>query len=152
LISISDPVEHSKRRRLWDKAFTPSALKSYEVMLQARTQELVSCLSARAGPQKQIDVAQWLSFMALDFMGDFVFGGAFDFMEQGVDPTDFGKAGVKFFGVTEAWGMVPWSNAIFLALPKTTFPLHVKAEEALKKRRENPRGLRDLFYYLVSVT
>jgi hypothetical protein len=150
LIAILDPVEHSKRRRLWDKAFTPSALKSYEVMLQARTQQLVSCLSTRAGPQTEIDLAQWLSYMALDFMGDFVFGGLFNFMEQGCDPTEFGKAGVKFFGIAEAWGMMPWSNAILLALPNMVFPLHVKAEEALRKRKDKPPGSKDLFYYLVS--
>jgi hypothetical protein len=148
VLGLIDPVEHSKRRRIWDRAFTPAAIKSYERLLQSRTQELMSRLEAREG--QKIDIAEWFSFMALDFMGDFVFGGLFNFMEQGSDPAEFGKVGIKFVTVAEALGTIPWSNAIVQALPKVGFPLHIMAGEALRKRKQKSSGTKDLFYYLVS--
>jgi cytochrome P450 len=147
LLSLIDPVQHGKRRRLWDRAFTPSALKSYEPMLQARVSELIKYLSEHDG--KQIDLAAWAAYMALDFMGDFAFGGLFNFMEKGEDPDDFRKLGEKFLGLSEAFGTIPWSNTLLRALPAVKFPLHVMAYSVLQQRKSTPPTTKDLLYYLV---
>jgi hypothetical protein len=79
-------------------------------MLQARVAELVNSISAHSG--QQIDLAAWVAYMALDFMGDFAFGGVLNLMEKGEDPEDLRKLGENFLGTAEALGTVPWSNAL----------------------------------------
>jgi cytochrome P450 len=54
------PAEHAERRKIWDRAFTPSALKLYEPLLDARVTELVEQLSARV--DTEIDIAEWLRY------------------------------------------------------------------------------------------
>jgi hypothetical protein len=58
LLSQMTPVGHAERRKIWDRAFTASALKSYEPLLGARVSELAQQLSAHLGTN--IDIAEWL--------------------------------------------------------------------------------------------
>jgi hypothetical protein len=120
VLSTIDPAEHNKRRRVWDRAFTPTALKSYQPMLQNRVAQLVAALDARSG--KEIDLAEWLAYMALDFMGDF------------------------------AYGSISWIKPVVLALPRATGPLLDTGVRVAKQRQAegSSHGKKDLFYYLVS--
>jgi cytochrome P450 len=58
LLSMMELVGHAERRKIWDRAFTPSALKSYEPLLAARVAELLENLSARLGTE--VDLAEWV--------------------------------------------------------------------------------------------
>jgi cytochrome P450 len=69
LIGLEDPTEHGHRRRVWDRAFTPAAIKSYQPMLDNREGQLLAQFDAHVG--QPIDIAQWFGFMTMDFMGDF---------------------------------------------------------------------------------
>jgi cytochrome P450 len=149
VLSTIDPAEHNKRRRVWDRAFTPTALKSYQPMLQNRVAQLVTALDARSG--KEIDLAEWLAYMALDFMGDFAYGGMFNFMRDG-DPEGFRHMGEKFTFVGELLGSISWIKPVVLALPRATGPLLDTGVRVAKQRQAegSSHGKKDLFYYLVS--
>lgn len=69
MIVIRDPIEHSHRRKIWNRGFNTTAIKETVMpVIQSRTQQLVECLSQREG--QVIDIAQWFGFFTYDFMGD----------------------------------------------------------------------------------
>jgi cytochrome P450 len=148
VLALVDPAEHALRRRLWDRAFTPSQLKHYEPLLKKRVAQLVSCLRAREG--QTLDLAEWLMYMTLDYLGDFATGGLMNFMEAGGDATGVTKMAARYISVAEALGTIPWSRIFLRTLPAAKSPLRMMAAEVLQRRRKTPSNIRDLFYYLVS--
>ena len=70
LLTQRDPVEHARRRRPWNRAFSTAALKEYEPIVAKRVSQLVEGISQRKGVT---DLAQWISFFTYDFMGDMVY-------------------------------------------------------------------------------
>jgi cytochrome P450 len=60
LLSMIEPTGHAERRKIWDRAFTPNAIKSYEPLLAARVSELLENLSARLGTE--VDLAEWVRY------------------------------------------------------------------------------------------
>jgi hypothetical protein len=62
LIGITSPAEHSHRRRIWDRAFTNTALDQYEPMIQRRAEQLVDVI--RDHKETVIDLGIWISFFA----------------------------------------------------------------------------------------
>ena len=49
LVALTDLKEHARRRKMWNRAFTPSALKDYEETMSKRTAELIEKLSSHTG-------------------------------------------------------------------------------------------------------
>jgi cytochrome P450 len=58
LLALRDPEEHSRRRRIWNRAFSASALKEYDVVIRNRLAQLVEILDDSSG--KSIDLSQWM--------------------------------------------------------------------------------------------
>jgi hypothetical protein len=142
------PSEHSKRRRIWDKAFSPAAIKSYQPLLHGRVLELVSELSARI--DRPLDLAEWTGLMATDFMGDFAMGGLFSCMAQGVDHAGIHKNGDKIAILQETSGALPWLRPFvvrFIKLGGVKF--REIAARSVFSRLEKGSQTRDMFYYLV---
>jgi hypothetical protein len=149
LLSIIDPAEHGKRRRVWERAFTPVAVKSYDPMLHARTGQLVSELELRIG--QPLDIADWFGFFTFDFMGDFAFAGAFNSMKNAKDVDGFHDLIIKGLGAGETFGTMPWLRPIILAIPGLGISkLFSMALNAARTRQESSSQIRDLFFYLVS--
>jgi cytochrome P450 len=148
LLTTIHPVEHSKRRRIWDHGFTPAALKSYEPMLRERVAQLMDALSRRTG--QRVDFAKWAAFMSLDFMGDFAYGSAFNFMEGGEDVGGIRKIIEKGVGMTGLLGTIPWVRPITTSIPTTTNALFDMAAEVVERRKAaGATRTKDLIYYLV---
>jgi hypothetical protein len=148
LLNITDPVEHGKRRRVWDRAFTPAAVKSYEPMLHARVNQLVNHFELRVG--QPFDIADWFGYFAFDFMGDFAFAGAFDFMKDGKDADGFHDLSMKGLQSIEKFGTMPWLRPIILAVPGLGIgKFYYMALNAARTRQESGSQIRDLFFYLV---
>lgn len=69
LIAQRDPVKHMHQRKPWNRAFSSTALKEYEVILARRSRQLIGCLenlvcdSARK-EGAQVDIAAWLSYFS----------------------------------------------------------------------------------------
>lgn len=144
-----DPVEHGKRRRLWDRAFTPSAIKSYEPMLQKRLSELLLNLNARTG--SPLDLGNWFNLFSFDYMGDFAFGGRYNMMSHGRDIDGIHELQMKYVGVLESLGAIPWIRPLVLRIPAPQARrLQQMARDVAEQRRNDGSQTRDLFYHLVS--
>jgi cytochrome P450 len=57
------------QRKPWNRAFSSTALKEYEVILAKRTRQLVSCLEDRVNASDQkpgvvLDMAAWFGYFA----------------------------------------------------------------------------------------
>ena len=69
LIDQRDPIMHMHQRKPWNRAFSSTSLKEYEVILAKRTRQLVSCLEDRVNGSDQklgvvLDVTTWFSYFA----------------------------------------------------------------------------------------
>ena len=67
LISQRDPVKHTQQRKPWNRAFSSTALKEYEVIMAKRTRQLIDCLESlvRGSDRNEgvvLDVAAWLNY------------------------------------------------------------------------------------------
>jgi cytochrome P450 len=147
LLTQLDPTVHGKRRRLWDRAFTPGAIATYEPLLQARVRTLLSQLDARTG--QSVDIAEWLGFATLDFMSDFACGSAFDATARGADVEGFHALAVTALRGMEALGAVPWTRPFVARAPSDATRFRVRARRVLRTRRAEGSTVRDLFYHLV---
>jgi hypothetical protein len=155
---------HAQRRVAWDRAFSASALKSYMPLLAVRVSELSNRLSDFSGTRQVVDVAKWLTLFALDFMGDFAWGGTgkFNFMRSSVGRTagdgentnnEIVKAMHDGLVALSVFGLVPWVRPILHTLPVNRVTGMLEKSRAVWKRRrarEHKTDERDLFYHLVS--
>jgi cytochrome P450 len=140
---------HATRRKIWDRAFTTAALKSYEPLLDSRVAELVENLTSRCG--QVVDLALWVSLLTLDFMGDFAYGGAFNNMKDGADSSGMRSITAGAALISEALGTIPWVRPFVLTLPQTQAKVLNDASLGVAERRKaKGASARDLFYYLVS--
>jgi cytochrome P450 len=141
--------EHTVRRRVWDRAFTPSAVKTFDPLLRNRIDQLMLQLSPRLG--RPIDIAEWLGFLSIDFMGDFSYGGAFDLLREGQDKNGYHDVMEVFAFMAEFLGSIPWIKPLALRLPKNSGieKMLDLASDTVEKRAGRGSTIRDLFYYLV---
>ncbi|KAF9269323.1 high nitrogen upregulated cytochrome P450 monooxygenase 2 [Marasmius fiardii PR-910] len=116
-IGIRNTSEHLKRRKPWNKAFTTSRIKAYEPIMRARLLQLQEKLDDRAAlTGKSVDLAQWLSFFAYDFMGDMAFGAAFELMRDG-DVQGLWKMMEDGIGILVLTQHVPWLSKLVFSVP-----------------------------------
>lgn len=67
LIAQRDPVIHTQQRKTWNRAFSSTAVKEYEVIVAKRTRQLIGCLAdlVHGSDRKEgtvLDVAAWLNY------------------------------------------------------------------------------------------
>jgi hypothetical protein len=121
----------------------------YEPMLGRRVEQFMKILNSRCG--ESLDLAEWFGFFSLDFMGDFAYGGMFDFMARGADTEGFHDFTVLALRMVEVCGTIPWVAPIVLALPASSaMAFQEMAMRVVEKRRKGGSQVRDLFHYLVS--
>jgi hypothetical protein len=119
-------------------------------MLNKRIGQLLEELSARL--DTQIDLAEWLSYMSLDFMGDFAYGSIFDHLKAGRDP--YGIRAKTELGLrrVEVLGTMPWTDSLLrVAVLFMRGRIRDVATSVAQKRKESGAQTKDLFYYLVSL-
>ena len=73
MVGIQDTETHLSRRRSWQRAFTPAAIKEYEVLLGRRTHQLVARLEAQAG---EVRLDQWFDYFTCVADSLYARGGA----------------------------------------------------------------------------
>ncbi len=61
LIACRDLVEHARRRRPWNRAFSTAAIKEYEPLLRNRAAQLVKILGEHKGT---VDLAQYIEYFS----------------------------------------------------------------------------------------
>jgi cytochrome P450 len=144
--------EHAKRRRLWDRAFTPGSLVSYTPMLQARVSELVLALTTQASKTERVDLAKWIQFLTLDFMGDFAYGSEFNALRTGEDPGELlGKISIGLVLHTFV-SSFPWLRPLVAPLTTLGGPgndIFAASRTVSERRKQRVTLVKDLFYYLL---
>ncbi|EIN08535.1 cytochrome P450 [Punctularia strigosozonata HHB-11173 SS5] len=156
IISLTDPTQHSHRRRIWERAFTSSSLRDYEPVLAHRTDLLIAALTQQADDEKAekktIDLARWLGFLSFDIMGDLAFGGIFHLTQSGVDENGFTTLVGKGVHFQEILGSIPWIRPIYLQIAKVLGAQKAYYEmgrRALEARKARGAQLRDVFFHIL---
>jgi hypothetical protein len=118
-------------------------------MLILRVAELAQHLRERAG--ETLDLAEWLSLLAMDFMGDFEFSGGLETMRAGADVSGIRHTIEEGLSIGEALGTVPWVRALVSLLPsKKAQDFYDLAISIAERRRAAGGTSKDLMYHLVS--
>jgi hypothetical protein len=152
LLGLLDPAAHRQRRRIWDRAFTPGAIRSYQPSLDTRLTQFINALASRAGTP--LDLAAWFGYFSTDFMGDFAYGGVFELMACGADDAKLHETGVGMLHFMEIVGTLPWLRPLISQLIQygSEPEFFASARRVVTKRTQEGSSVRDLFYYLVSST
>jgi cytochrome P450 len=152
LITTPSFSDHARRRKAWDRAFTPAALNSYTPMLHKRLRGLLNALKAQRPSSSSdispVDLALWIGYFAKDFMGSFAFGGHFEFMEEG-DPKGIEEMLLGGIGLAEVLGAIPWARSLFTALPLPPPDFMQVAAQIGQIRKSQGAVVKDLFYYVL---
>ena len=61
LIGIRDSVEHTKRRRTWNRGFNPTAMRQYEPAVHERVLQLLEAIVQRG----RVDLGEIFGYFAL---------------------------------------------------------------------------------------
>ena len=65
MIAIRSAHEHAVRRKRWNRAFSTSAVKDYEVVVARRALQLADCLEkASAASDRGVDLSKWFGHFA----------------------------------------------------------------------------------------
>lgn len=150
LVTIISPAEHSARRRVWDHAFTASALKGYESVLSRRVTQLVNRLGSHDGDI--VDIAEWSSFFSIDFMGDLAFNSEFQFLEAGYDYMGLQRTLEMGALMQESLGIIPWVRPFVEAFSKSspTAKMYATGRQHIIKRKTEGSSTKDIFFYLLN--
>ncbi|KAL0060256.1 hypothetical protein AAF712_012966 [Marasmius tenuissimus] len=80
---VTTGEEHTNRRRVWGRGFSSESIKEYQQIIVARANELTEGLSARVG--QEINLMDWMNFLAFDFMAEMAFGTKTGMLKHGKD-------------------------------------------------------------------
>ncbi|KAF6749615.1 high nitrogen upregulated cytochrome P450 monooxygenase 2 [Ephemerocybe angulata] len=155
LIGVRDLQRHSVLRRPWNKAFGTGPLKDYEEMLLARGNFLQTKLEQRCESSERgtarIDLTEWMSFFAFDFMGDIAFSSDFSLLDIG-DLRRFVGDMAAAQWLPTILQHVPWLAKLARATPflgGTLRKFGDFAVEQARRRAANPTLKKDLFHHLL---
>jgi tryprostatin B 6-hydroxylase len=109
-----DKKVHERRRKVFSKAFSPAALRDYEVRVVEHAELLTRQLARMEG--KPFDATAWFKYFAFDVMGELGFGETFGMLssEENRWLPDLLERGMSTVG----WlSPIPWFTPIFNRLP-----------------------------------
>ncbi|KAG1747161.1 cytochrome P450 [Suillus paluster] len=148
LISVRDPVEHSRRRKPWGRAFSCAALKGYEEILGKRVQQFVTMLEQQTKP---VNLAQCISHFTFDFMSDMAFGGGSEMLRDG-DKDNTWHLLESGLPTALVLSHLPWLGKYYVKLPGIGEDLkkfRMFCQERAMLRRTQGSQSKDLFHYLI---
>ncbi|KAJ7590095.1 cytochrome P450 [Mycena floridula] len=151
LLGLADYQAHAQRRKFWDRALNPVAVKNYQDVLNERVTQLIFQLKLRSD-EGAFNLAEWMSFFSFDVMGDMAYGGAFDLMNHGSDNLGLVKIVAEGIQVLELAGTIPWIKHFFDLFPSPVPQLHFRkfaTETAQRRISRGVSGTKDLFSYLL---
>ncbi|TFY51901.1 hypothetical protein EVJ58_g10318 [Rhodofomes roseus] len=154
LIGARDKQRHAELRRVWNRAFTTSAVKQYEPIVLRRASQLVRELKKRCEAatmhdgRAQVDMAQWLGFFSFDFMGDFVFSETFGLLDAGEDKDGLIGGTESSLYMPSVVQQVPWTVNAARLLRLQVNKLGELALRLVTKRLKEGSMHYDLFYHI----
>jgi len=101
-ILVSDDADHSRQRRIYTKAFSDTALKEQEPVIQAYVDLFIQKLHEQTKNTKcgAVDIVQWYSWLIFDIVGDFTLGKPFNALRGETSHRDWSESlydGLKAF-------------------------------------------------------
>ncbi|KAF2001405.1 cytochrome P450 [Amniculicola lignicola CBS 123094] len=88
VLNVLDARLHAKMRKKMDGAFTEKAVGNQEGIVQGYVDLLIERLTGKAksagGEKVVINMIPWITFTAIDIIGDLAFGESFGCLERGV--------------------------------------------------------------------
>ncbi|KIX98606.1 uncharacterized protein Z520_05907 [Fonsecaea multimorphosa CBS 102226] len=116
MASTRNVENHKVRRRIWDKAFTANALKSYESRIILLTDRLIKHCEDNSG--RIIDISADIDHFSFDIMGDLGFGEDFGMIE-GTNEESLKWAGLlhSYMRMLSIIRPVPWFKELYKWLP-----------------------------------
>jgi len=156
LIAQRDPVIHMQQRKPWNRAFSSTAVKEYEVIVAKRLRQLIGCLEslAHGSDRKEgitLDVAAWLNYFTTDFMGDMAFGGGFELMKAGGDKDGIWAIMESGMYIGAILSHVPYVFGFIMAAMGQSGSLQRATQfgrGSVLKRLDVGANRKDLFYHL----
>ncbi|KAF9886735.1 hypothetical protein FE257_011112 [Aspergillus nanangensis] len=115
LHTVRDKKVHDARRRVFSKAFSPSALRHYDTRVAIYSDEFIRQMQQNSGGP--IDISAWCKYFAFDVMGDLGLGKSFNMMTRDENRwiPDLLETSMAHVGPTTP---VPWLAPILHRLPK----------------------------------
>lgn len=154
-ILVADRETHTRQRRLLSHAFSESALREQEPILQLYARKLLDQLSFRCttGP---LDMVSWLTFASFDLIGHMSFGENFGCLDKG-EHAPFVRAitamasELTFNQMWKYWGVMGIRQYF---TPKGLVGQRVKnikaAMQTVQRRIQNGSEHRDFLHYILS--
>ena len=150
-ILVADRETHTRQRRLLSHAFSESALREQEPILQHYATKLLSQIAeqSKRGP---VDIVSWLTFAAFDLIGHMSFGENVGCLDSGTQPpfVDSITAMASELMATQMakyWGV----NALRrMFVPERKRAQHIRtAMQTVEKRVRNGSEHRDFLHYIL---
>ncbi|CAI6237285.1 unnamed protein product [Periconia digitata] len=154
-ILVADRETHTRQRRLLSHAFSESALREQEPILQLYARKLLDQLSfhCTTGP---LDMTAWLTFASFDLIGHMSFGENFGCLDKG-EHAPFVRAitamasELTFNQMWKYWGIMSIRQYF---TPKGLIGQRVKniktAMQTVQRRIDNGSEHRDFLHYILS--
>ncbi|KAF2650048.1 monooxygenase [Lophiostoma macrostomum CBS 122681] len=109
-----DPVDHKRRRKAWDRAFSVKSLRTYAPLIRAKVEQLTSTLASSATAPK--DATAWMMMLAFDIMGEVGYGQDFGGIDTGKEHPA-AKAIHDHMTILSVVGTVPWLLYLLQFIP-----------------------------------
>ncbi|KAL5514477.1 hypothetical protein ACEPAG_2565 [Sanghuangporus baumii] len=154
LIAIRSTHEHNRRRKRWNRGFNMTALKGYEPTVQRRALQFIGELEKRSVKNgiSSVNLAEWISFFATDFMGDMAFGGGFELMRDGGDKDGIWTLIESGLRSSAIYQHLPWITPLLFRLPfakQNLLQLRKFGVQCASERKAKGSVTKDLFYHLI---
>ncbi|KAF2827792.1 monooxygenase [Ophiobolus disseminans] len=150
-ILVADRQTHTRQRRLLSHAFSESALREQEPILQLYAKKLLDRLSVQSkrGP---VDMVAWLTFASFDLIGHMSFGENFGCLDAGTyapfvrSITDMASE-LTVTQMAKYWGL---DGIRQFLMPKGQRRKHIgTAMETVSRRITNGSEHRDFLHYIL---
>ncbi|KAH9897745.1 high nitrogen upregulated cytochrome P450 monooxygenase 2 [Cubamyces lactineus] len=148
LIAISDPKEHLRRRKPWNRAFNMVSLKDFEPLVSNRTRQLVDLLGSKKG---EVNLSKWFSWFTYDLMSDMAFGGGSEMMRNGDEGSVWPLLEEGLVN-SDTFGHLPWTADYVRKIPGLGTKMKEMRSFCIRRTAERVKqgnhSTKDLFYYL----
>jgi len=154
-ILVADRETHTRQRRLLAHAFSESALREQEPVLQIYAGKLLACMAERAQTGAHINVVDWLTFASFDLIGHMSFGENFGCLESGtyapfVAAITAMASELSVIQMCKYWGVMGLRMAL---MPKRVLGQRQRnmktAMETVQKRIKSGSEHRDFLHYIL---
>ncbi|KAJ7161479.1 cytochrome P450 [Mycena crocata] len=141
---------HAAKRRVWNRGFSPAAIRDYEPLVAKRATQLVDRLGGQIGP---VDIVSWFDLFALDLMGDLAFGGGFELLRDGEDVAAIGPKIRGFMKASCLSGQIPYivpTLHLFPQVGRLIQEFNDFGQALAIQRMKNGTVSKDLWYHLAN--